>query len=139
LRSGSGGQASLAYDARTPTEAGTRFYQRAKRAIEEADEAVLAARGAASGLSGRPGVSAVVCFARLHIVPWVTEFLEQHPNLDLEMALDERNIDLVDEGIDLALRVGVLADPNMTARRITEARRRVIGTPEYFKRYTHTA
>ena len=55
------------------------------------------------------------------------------------MALDGRNIDLVDEGIDLALRMGVLADTNMTARRITEARRRVIGTPEYFKRDTHTA
>jgi DNA-binding transcriptional LysR family regulator len=81
----------------------------------------------------------VVSFARLHIVPWLTEFLEQHPNLDLEMALDERNIDLVAEGIDLALRMGVLADSNMTTRRITEARCRVIGTPEYFKRYTHTA
>ncbi|CAN7762399.1 LysR family transcriptional regulator [Caballeronia sp. LjRoot31] len=119
----------------TPTEAGTSFYQRARRAIEETDEAVLAARGAASGLSGKLRVSAAVCFARLHIVPQLSEFLEQHPNLDLEMVLDDRNIDLVDEGIDLALRMGELADSNMTARRIGEARRRVIGTPEYFERY----
>jgi DNA-binding transcriptional LysR family regulator len=71
----------------------------------------------------------------LHIVPRLPEFLEQHPNLNVEMVLDDRNIDLVDEGVDLALRMGTLADSNMTARRIGEARRRVIGTPEYFERY----
>jgi DNA-binding transcriptional LysR family regulator len=119
----------------TPTEAGTSFYQRAKRAVEETDEAVLAARGTASGLSGKLRVSAAVCFARLHIVPRLPEFLAQHPNLALELVLDDRNIDLVEEGIDLALRMGVLVDSNMTARRIAEARRRVIGTPEYFRRH----
>jgi DNA-binding transcriptional LysR family regulator len=118
----------------TPTEAGTSFYQRARRAVEEADEAVLAARGTASGLAGKLRVSAAVCFARLHIVPRLPEFLAQHPNLELELVLDDRNIDLVEEGIDLALRMGVLADSNMTARRLAEARRRVVGTPEYFER-----
>ncbi|WP_144138257.1 LysR family transcriptional regulator [Paraburkholderia sp. BCC1884] len=119
----------------TPTEAGSSFYQRARRAIEEADEAVVAARGTLSALSGKLRVSAAVCFARLHIVPRLSEFLEQHPNLNVEMVLDDRNIDLVDEGVDLALRMGVLADSNMTARRIGEARRRVIGTREYFERH----
>lgn len=118
----------------TPTEAGTSFYQRAKRAVEETDEAVLAARGTAAGLTGKLRVSAAVCFARLHIVPRLPEFLEQHPSLELELVLDDRNIDLVEEGIDLALRMGALADSNMTARRLAEARRRVIGTPEYFER-----
>jgi DNA-binding transcriptional LysR family regulator len=97
-------------------------------------EAVLAARGTASGLAGKLRVSAAVCFARLHIVPRLPEFLAQHPNLELELVLDDRNIDLVEEGIDLALRMGVLADSNMTARRLAEARRRVVGTPEYFER-----
>jgi DNA-binding transcriptional LysR family regulator len=119
----------------TPTEAGQSFYLRAKRAVEEADEAVLAARGAAAGLSGKLRVSAAVCFARLHIVPRLPEFLDQHPDLDLELVLDDRNIDLVEEGIDLALRMGVLADSNMTARRIGEARRRVLATPGYFERH----
>jgi DNA-binding transcriptional LysR family regulator len=117
----------------TPTEAGTSFYQRAKRAVEETDEAVLAARGTASGLTGKLRVSAAVCFARLHIVPQLPAFLKENPGLDLELVLDDRNIDLVDEGIDVALRMGVLADSNMTARKIAEARRRVIGTPEYFR------
>ena len=119
----------------TPTEAGTNFYPRAKRAVEEADEAVLAARGTASGLAGKLRVSAAVCFARLHIVPRLPEFLDGHPNLALELVLDDRNIDLVEEGIDLALRMGNLSDSNMTARKLGEARRRVIGTPAYFKRY----
>ncbi|WP_420994070.1 LysR family transcriptional regulator [Cupriavidus sp. 30B13] len=119
----------------TPTEAGRNFYQRARRAVEEADEAVLAARGTAAGLSGKLRVSAAVCFARLHIVPRLPQFMEQHPNLELELVLDDRNIDLVDEGIDVALRMGALADSSMTARRIAEARRRVVATPEYFRRH----
>ncbi|PRX30803.1 DNA-binding transcriptional LysR family regulator [Paraburkholderia sp. BL18I3N2] len=119
----------------TPTEAGTSFYQRAKRAVEETDEAVIAARGSAAGLSGKLRVSAAVCFARLHIVPRLPAFLDDHPNLELELVLDDRNIDLVEEGIDVALRMGELADSNMTARRIAEARRRVIATPAYFNRH----
>jgi DNA-binding transcriptional LysR family regulator len=119
----------------TPTEAGQSFYLRAKRAVEETDEAVLAARGSASGLSGKLRVSAAVCFARLHIVPRLPAFLEEHPNLELELVLDDRNIDLVNEGIDIALRMGALADSGMTARKLAEARRRVVGTPEYFERH----
>lgn len=119
----------------TPTEAGQNFYLRARRAMEETDEAVQAARGTAAGLTGRLRVSAAVCFARLHIVPKVDAFLESHPDLELELVLDDRNIDLVNEGIDLALRMGDLADSNMTARRIGVARRRIVGTPEYFAKY----
>jgi DNA-binding transcriptional LysR family regulator len=119
----------------TPTEAGQNFYQRARRAVEETDEAVLAARGSAAGLTGKLRVSAAVCFARLHIVPRLPAFLERHPELELELVLDDRNIDLVEEGIDVALRMGELADSNMTARRIGEARRRVLATPAYFERH----
>ncbi|WP_213949519.1 LysR family transcriptional regulator [Luteibacter sp. dw_328] len=119
----------------TPTEAGTSFYERSLRTIEEAGEAVIAARGAASGLSGKLRVSAAVCFARLHIVPRLPEFLQEHPELDLELVLDDRTIDLVDEGIDIALRMGPLASSSMTARLLAEAPRRVVGTPEYFKRH----
>jgi DNA-binding transcriptional LysR family regulator len=118
----------------TPTEAGKGFYQRAVRAVEETNEAVLAARGTASALKGKLRVSAAVCFARLHIVPRLPEFLERHPELELELVLDDRNIDLVEEGIDVALRMGDLANSNMTARRIGEARRRVLATPSYFAR-----
>ncbi|WP_323991594.1 LysR family transcriptional regulator [Nguyenibacter sp. L1] len=117
-----------------PTEAGMSFYERARRTIEEADEAVLAARGTAAGLSGRVRVSAAVCFARLHIVPKLPAFLETHPNVEVELLLEDRNVDLVAEGVDVALRMGPLTDPNMTIRKIAERRRLVIATPEYFER-----
>jgi DNA-binding transcriptional LysR family regulator len=118
-----------------PTEAGMSFYERARRTIEEADEAVLAARGAAAGLSGRVRVSAAVCFARIHIVPRLPAFLATHPDLEIDLLLDDRNVDLVEEGIDVALRMGALTDPNMMSRKIAERRRLVMATPAYFERH----
>lgn len=119
----------------TPTEAGQNFYARARRTIEEADEAVLAARGTAAGLSGRVRISAAVCFARLHIVPRLPQFLAEHPDVEVDMLLEDRNVDLVEEGVDLALRMGQQTDPAMTMRKIAERPRRVIATPEYFARH----
>jgi DNA-binding transcriptional LysR family regulator len=118
----------------TPTEAGQAFYSRAKRAIEEAEEAELAARGAATNLTGRLRVCAAVTFARLHIVPAIGQFLEAHPELNIDLVLDDRNVDLLEEGIDIALRIGPLEDSSMTARKIGEVPRRVVGTPAYFER-----
>ncbi len=118
----------------TPTEAGLNFYPRARRTLEEADEAVLAARGTASGLSGRVRVSAAVCFARLHIVPKLPTFLAAHPDIEVDLLLDDRNIDLVEEGVDVALRMGALTDPAMSVRKIAERRRLVMATPDYFER-----
>ena len=93
-----------------PTEAGRIFYERAKRTIEEADEAVVAARGSASGLSGKLRVSTSVCLGRLHVIPNLPAFLAEHPALDIDLVLDDRNVDLVNEGIDVALRVGAMPD-----------------------------
>lgn len=116
----------------TPTEAGQAFYERAKRAIEEADEAELAARGSAGALSGRLRVSAAVTFARLHIIPRLPSFLERHPDLNIDIILDDENIDLLEHGIDVALRMGVLGDSTMTARRLARGRRCVVGSPAWF-------
>src|ERR1700730_2852927 len=118
----------------TATEAGLNFYERARRSIEEADEAELAARGAGSGLAGKLCVCAAVTFARIYLMPRLPEFLAQHPDLEMEVVLDDRNIDLVREGIDVALRMGKLADSSLTARRIASCRHMVIGTPAYFER-----
>src|SRR6202045_806380 len=118
-----------------PTEAGRTFYERAKRTIEEAEEAVLAARGSASGLSGKLRVSTSVCFGRLHVIPNLSVFLAEHPDLDIELVLDDRRLDLVSEGIDVSLRMGALPDSNMTARRIAEGRRIVVATPAYLQRH----
>jgi DNA-binding transcriptional LysR family regulator len=118
-----------------PTEAGRIFYERARRTIEEADEAVAAARGSASGLSGKLRVSTSICFGRLEVIPNLSTFLAEHPDLDIELVLDDRNVDLVNEGIDVALRMGVMPDSNMTTRRIAEGRRIVVATPAYLQRH----
>ncbi len=118
----------------TPTEAGLGYFERAKRAIEEADEAELAARGAGTGLKGRLRVCAAVTFARIHLIPLLPQFLAQHPDLNLEVVLDDRQIDLVQEGIDLGLRMGKMLDSALTVRRIGRCKRLVLGTPGYFER-----
>ncbi|AIS14210.1 transcriptional regulator [Pseudomonas chlororaphis subsp. aurantiaca] len=123
----------------TPTEAGMAFFERAKRALEEADEADLAARGAGTGLSGTLRICAAVTFARLHVVPHLGTFLERHPDLDIDVVLDDRNINLVEAGIDVALRMGPLSDSGLTARRIGECRRVVLATPDYFARHGEPA
>src|ERR1700759_855193 len=96
-----------------PTEAVLKFYERARRSIEEADEAERAARGAGAGLAGKLRVSAAVTFARIHLMPRLPEFLAQHPDLEMEVVLDDRDIDLVREGVDVALRMGKLADSSL--------------------------
>jgi DNA-binding transcriptional LysR family regulator len=116
------------------TEAGQIFYERAKLAIADADEAELAARGAGVGLVGRLRVSAAVTFTRVKIVPKLGRFLAQHPKLEIELILDDRNVDLVGEGVDIALRMGALTDSGVTARKIASIRRRIVGTPAYFAR-----
>src|ERR1700738_2892990 len=85
---------------RNPTEAAQNFYERAKRSIEEADEAELAARDAGNGLTGRLRFSSGVTFGRLHIIPRLPLFLAAHPELTVEAILDDRDIDLIAGGID---------------------------------------
>jgi DNA-binding transcriptional LysR family regulator len=118
----------------TATEAGLNYYERARRSIEEADEAESAARGAGSGLTGRLRICGAVTFARIHLMPRLPEFLARHPELEMEVVLDDRNIDLVQEGIDVALRMGQLSDSSLTAKRIASGRHVVVGTPAYFER-----
>jgi DNA-binding transcriptional LysR family regulator len=118
----------------TPTEAGQRFYERATAAIREADEAELVARGAGAGLTGCLRISAATTFARLHIVPLLPRFLDQHPGVEIDVLLDDRVIDLVAEGVDLSLRMGTLADSSATARKIASGGRAVLATPAYLER-----
>jgi DNA-binding transcriptional LysR family regulator len=116
----------------TPTEAGRNFYERAKRSIEEAEEAELAARGAAAALTGRLRISAPVTFARLQIVPRLPAFFAEHPGLDIDLVLEDRDVNSIAEGIDVALWIGPFADSPLVARKIALCRRIVVGSPAYF-------
>jgi DNA-binding transcriptional LysR family regulator len=86
-------------------------------------------------LTGRLRFCAAVTFARLRVMPHLPTFLEQHPALDVDVVLDDRTVDLVEEGIDVALRMGSLRDSALTARKIGHGRRLVLGTPSYFAKH----
>lgn len=115
----------------TTTEAGQAYYESARRAIAMVDEADGAARGVSADLVGKLRVCAAVTFARLHVIPHIKRFLDSHPALDIEVMLDDRQIDLLENGIDVALRIGDLGDSSMTARRIATGRRLVVASPAY--------
>jgi len=117
----------------TPTEAGQDFYERARKIIDEARDADIAVSGAAGGLSGRLRVSAGVTIARLHIVPRLHVFLEQYPNLALDLFLSDRTGDLIQEGVDISFRAGVLSDSSVIARKVATSSRLVVGTPAFFE------
>jgi len=117
----------------TATEAGQRFYERAKRTIQEANDAEGDARSTAAGLSGKLRVSASICFARIHILPRLPELLAKHPEMDIEVVLDDRMVDLVKEGIDIALRTAAITDATLTRRKLGEARRLVMASRSYLE------
>ncbi|NLR98031.1 LysR family transcriptional regulator [Rhizobium sp. P38BS-XIX] len=117
----------------TPTEAGENFYEHARRAVEQADEAEAKARGSGAALSGRLRISGAVTFARLHVVPLLPKFLAMHPDLDIEVFMDDQNVDLVEAGIDVALRMGDLQDSSLTARKIGKSPRVVVASPRYIE------
>ena len=119
----------------TPTEPGQNYYERAKRAVEEADEAEIAARGANASLSGELRIAAAVTFARVHVVPRLAVFLTEHPALQVQVILDDQNIDLIESRIDVALRMGSLEDSALIARKIAQCPRWVLATPAYFEKY----
>ncbi|WP_219268127.1 LysR family transcriptional regulator [Pseudomonas sp. Xaverov 259] len=123
----------------TPTEAGLAYFERAKRAIDETNEADDAARGAGAGLSGNLRVSAATTFARLHVIPYLGPFLERYPAVNIEVVLNDHSLNLVEEGIDVALRMGNLVDSGLTARKIAQSHRQILATPTYFERFGEPA
>ena len=102
--------------------------------VTEADEADAAARGASASLEGRLRISAAVTFSRLHLVPRLPTFLDVHPRLELELVMDDRPRDLVAENIDAALRLGVLTDSSLRARKLAQSERLVVASPAYLAR-----
>ena len=116
------------------TDAGQRYYERARIALDEADAAEAAARDEDSALTGRLRIAAPPVYASQQIIPRLNGFLSDHPDLFVDLVLDDRRIDLVEEGIDLAIRAGDLEDSNMVAKRIDTAQRMIVGAPIYLDR-----
>ena len=113
------------------TEAGRRFYERAARILAEVDEAELEIARQAEAPRGRLRVNAPMTFGVMHLGRAVAEFLAEQPEVEVELELDDRYIDLVDEGYDLAVRIADLPDSSLVARKLAPARHVVCAAPAY--------
>jgi len=111
------------------TEAGRAVAEHARLLLGEYDAAVTGLADAP--LRGLLRVTAPVQFGRRHVAPLVIGFLAAFPEMQVELVLNDRNLDLIDEGIDVAVRIGRLADSGLVARRVGEVRRVLVAGPAY--------
>ncbi len=116
------------------TEAGKDYYQHCRQIIDEIDENEANIRQNQSLLSGTLRISTPVKYGELHIAPLVCEFLKLHPQLKIDLNMDDHYVDLVKEGIDLAVRVGPLTDSSMVARKLGDFPRVTVASPDYLSR-----
>ena len=116
------------------TDAGARYLDRARRILADVTEAEAQAQADRIEPSGRFVVTAPQVFGRIHVAPLMCEFLEQHPKVVGELTLGDRAINLVDEGVDAAIRIGTLSDSSVIARSVGLTRRVVVAAPRYLKR-----
>ena len=113
------------------TEAGLTYIAACKRILEQVDEAESQASGEYTVPRGTLTMTAPIVFGRLHVVPVVNEFLAHFPQINVHLTLSDHTINIVDEHIDLAVRVGALPDSTLVATKVGEIRRVVCGSPDY--------
>jgi len=118
----------------TLTDAGSRYLERARRILADVEEAESAAEGERIRPGGRLVVSAPVGFGRLHVSPVVSAYLARYPEVAADLRLSDRMVNLVEDGIDLAVRIGHLPDSTLVARQVGEMRRIVVASRDYLKR-----
>ena len=117
----------------TLTDAGRSYVAACKRILEEVSEAERAAAGEYVTPRGGLALTAPIVFGRLHVLPIVLDFLKAYPEIDLRLTLADRVVNLQEEHIDLALRIGELPDSSLVASRVGSIRRVVCGSPAYLK------
>ncbi|MBO6561493.1 MAG: LysR family transcriptional regulator [Nisaea sp.] len=116
------------------TESGTLLYERCQRIVAEVDAAEREAGSLQSNPSGLLRVSAGVSFGRVQLAKLLPGFLFDYPDLSVELVLNDRRVDLVEEGYDVALRIGDLADSSLIARKLCPVRVITVAAPDYLKK-----
>lgn len=117
----------------TLTDEGRSYYAHARGLLDAVEEAALAVRPDAA-VRGTLRIAAPLAFARLHLMPRMARFLDDHPDLRTDWVLGDRPVDLVEEGVDLAIRIGRVTDQGLIARKIGLMRRVTVARPDYFAR-----
>ena len=115
------------------TEAGRRYYEDCKRILAELAEAEAAAAGSYSLPQGELSVTAPVLFGEMYVLPVVTAFLDLHPRVTARTVFVDRVTNLVDEGLDVAIRIGELPDSSQSAIRVGEVTRVICAAPSYLE------
>lgn len=115
------------------TEEGAIFLERCRAGLAEIDGAFEAVRGKALAPRGTLTVTAPVMFGRLHILPIVTELIARHPGLNVRLLLLDRVVRLVEEGVDVAVRIADLPDSALHMRKLGEVRRVLSASPAYLR------
>ncbi len=116
------------------TDVGSRYLERVRRILADVEEAEGSVEGERSRPSGRLVVSAPIGFGRLHVSPVMSAYLMRYPEVLGELRLSDRMINLVEDGVDLAIRIGHLADSSLVARHVGKVRRIVVASSDYLKR-----
>lgn len=116
------------------TDAGSRYLERARRVLADIAEAEEAAQSERSVPTGRFSVTAPNLFGRLHVAPLMSEYLAKYRTVRGELTLSDRNANLIEDGIDAAVRIGVLDESSLVARQVGATRRVVVAAPRYLSR-----
>lgn len=117
------------------TEAGRVFYERCRRLLADADAAEASARALLSSPSGLLRISAPVTFGNRVLTPILTEFLQRHPEVEAEVVLSDRKVDLIEEGYEAAFRIGPVADDGLVARALPDYRMTLAASPDYLAQH----
>jgi DNA-binding transcriptional LysR family regulator len=118
----------------TLTEAGRSYFAQAARILADLAEANASVGQLQAAPRGRLRVSAPMSFGFLHLAPAVPAFLDRYPDVELDMIMSDRFVDLVDEGFDMAVRIGKLTDSSLVARKLAPNRRTVCAAPAYLQK-----
>jgi len=116
------------------TETGRSYYNRIITVLSDIDEAEAETSQQQTEPRGRLRISAPVTFTPHHLVPALAEFLKSHPRIELELELTDRRVELIDEGYDLAIRIGQLQDSSLIARQLAPVHSYVLAAPSYLHR-----
>ncbi|MDI3284089.1 LysR family transcriptional regulator [Polyangium sp. 15x6] len=116
------------------TDEGLRFYEHCKKILEAASAAEDAVSAASEVIRGKIRISAPVTFSRMYLVQALAAFLREHPEVEIDLVLDDRFVDVIEGGFDLILRIGRLKDASFVARRIATDRIVVVAAPSYLER-----
>lgn len=117
------------------TEAGERYLDDARRVIAAADEADEAAAGINAQPRGHMTVTAPVLFGRMYVMPGIVEYLRQHPETSVSALFLDRVVNMLEEGVDIGIRIGELSDSSYRALRVGHVRRVICAAPSYLKRH----